>query len=109
MELTTTCPSCGEPVNVLLPWHPQWALHPGETLREVLADRGITQTEFAAATGYTQKHISRIMTEHAAVTAQSAVRFERALGIPADFWMNLQSRYDVAVARVDVAVGAIVD
>jgi addiction module HigA family antidote len=77
-----------------------WRVHPGVTLREILESSGITQRTVALEMGVTQKHLNFVVQGKAAITAQFAVRLERALGVPtAEFWMSLQTNYDLRKAR----------
>lgn len=81
-------------------FHPDWRNHPGETLRDVLAERGISQTYLAWAMDYTLKHVNRVIQGSASITATFAVRLENALGQPsAEFWMQRQVTYDLHAAR----------
>ena len=73
---------------------------PGETLREILETSGITQRTLALEMGVTQKHLNFVVQGKASITAQFAVRLERALGVPsAEFWMGLQTNFDLHRAR----------
>lgn len=76
-----------------------WTVPPGETLREALDERGMSQRYLAFATGYTQKHINQIVQGHARITVEAALRFERELDISARFWLHLQADYDLDLAR----------
>lgn len=69
-------------------------IHPGETLKEVLEDRGMTQLELSIRTGVTPKHISTIVSGEKNISASFAKKLEYALNIDAEFWMNLQTAYD---------------
>ena len=82
-------------------------IHPGEDLAEILEDLEITQRQFAMAIGVSQSRINRIINRRSPVTADMAVRFGRAFGQSAEFWMNLQQMYDLEVARAAVDVSAI--
>jgi HTH-type transcriptional regulator/antitoxin HigA len=82
-----------------------WTVHPGETLREALAERSMSQSYFAWATGYSQKHINQIIKGHAGISAEAALRFERELDIPARFWMHMQADYELDVARGITPIG----
>lgn len=78
---------------------PKWAVHPGRVLREVLHEKGMSQIELARRTAYTPKHISRIINGKARVTGESAIRFERVLGVSASFWLAMQGNYEIDQAR----------
>lgn len=69
------------------------AFHPGEYLKDELDTRGISQAQLAREIGMTPSVLNEIIKGKRAVTAEYALLFEAALGIEADFWINLQSRY----------------
>jgi len=69
-------------------------IHPGESLFEVLEDREMSQKELAIRTGKTEKHISTVVNGIKPISVTFAKKLEYALGIEAEFWMNLQSNYD---------------
>ena len=73
---------------------PDFIIHPGETLSEVLEDRGMTQRDLAVRTGVTEKHVSTVINGKKNISAAYARKLEYALGIEAAFWMNLQAGYD---------------
>ena len=75
------------------------AIHPGETLAEELEARALTQKELAAAMGRPPGLVSEIIRGRRAITADTAVQLEDALGLPAQFWLNLQTQYDLVGAR----------
>lgn len=72
---------------------------PGETLQEVLDDRQMSQAELAERTGRPKKTINEIIKGKAAITPETALQFERVLGISAGFWNKLESNYRESVAR----------
>ena len=74
---------------------------PGETLLEVLEDRAISQSELSARTGRPKKTINEIVKGKAAITPDTALQFERVLGIPAAFWSSLEKNYRERVARLE--------
>jgi HTH-type transcriptional regulator/antitoxin HigA len=78
---------------------PGWAIHPGEILREELAERGLSQAAFAAQIGRPAQMVSEIITGKKGVTPQTALDFELALGIQADFWVHVQADHDLNAAR----------
>ena len=69
------------------------AVPPGATIREQLADRDMSQKEFASRMGLSQKHISQLINGEVRLTPDVAVRLESVLGIPAQFWNNLEAIY----------------
>lgn len=77
--------------NNLTPFEP---FHPGEVLREELAERGITQTQLAKQMGIGVSLLNEIINGKRDISAEYALLLEAALGIDADFWLNLQRAYD---------------
>lgn len=75
------------------------AIHPGELLSEELEVREMSQRALAEAIGRPAQAINEIVRGKKAITAETAIQLEDALGIPAHFWLNLQSDYELAVAR----------
>ena len=70
--------------------------HPGEMLRaEFLDPLGITQTAFAAHLGVSFPRLNEIIKGRRSVTPDTALRLARVLGMPADFWLGLQSDWDL--------------
>lgn len=72
-------------------------IHPGETILEMIQDRNISQKELAIRTGFTEKHVSTVINGQKNISAEFAMRLEYALGVPASFWRNLQTNYDLEV------------
>ena len=70
-------------------------IHPGETIAEILDERKISQKELAFRTGFSEKHISTVINGEKSVSAELATKLEYALDIPASFWRNLQTNYDL--------------
>ncbi len=77
------------------------AIPPGETIKEQLDERGMTQKEFAARMGYSQKHISQLINGQVRLMDDTAQRLENVLGIPATFWLNLENNYRLALHKVE--------
>lgn len=80
-------------------WSPTWAVSPGEVLTEALEERGMSQAELGRRMARPLKTISEIATGKAAITPETAIQLERALGISAGMWLGLESRYREARAR----------
>ena len=75
------------------------AIHPGEFLKEILDDRGISQAQFARAIGVAPMRISHVVKGTRPVTAELALLFGRALGQSPQYWLNLQATYDLKIAE----------
>jgi addiction module HigA family antidote len=82
-------------------FRPDYAIPPGETLVEVLAERGMSQAELARRTGLSTKHINQIVLGAATLSADTALRFEFVTGVSAQVWTALESAYQVAQTRQD--------
>ena len=74
-------------------YHPDTVSAPGETLEEVHVDRQMSPADLAARIGRPVKTINEIIEGKAALTPETALQLERALGVPASFWINLERNY----------------
>jgi addiction module HigA family antidote len=76
-------------------------IHPGEILlEEFLAPLEISQYRLAATIGVPARRINEIVHGKRSISPDTALRLSRALGTSDRFWLNLQNRYDLDVARV---------
>ena len=82
---------------------PGYAVPPGETLIDVLEERGMSQAELARRTDLSPKHINQIAKGRVPISADVALRLERATGVPARLWLNLEIGYQERRARLDDA------
>lgn len=82
-------------------------IHPGEHLAEIMEELRITQYRLAKAVGVPQIRIHDIVHCRRSITADTALRIGRALGMTPEFWLNLQRMYDLDVARAKTDVSAI--
>ncbi|HVZ47490.1 MAG TPA: HigA family addiction module antitoxin [Gemmatimonadaceae bacterium] len=74
--------------------------HPGEMLlEEFLRPLGVTQVEFAERIGVSFPRLSQIIHGKRAITPDTALRLEQALGMDAQVWLNLQVAWDLYHAR----------
>ena len=73
---------------------------PGEHLRDELAERGWTVTEFAEIIGRPIQAVSEILNAKKEITPETAISFSQALGTSAEFWLNLQMAYKLHIQRV---------
>ena len=77
-------------------------IHPGITLREdFMEPLDLSANGLAEALGVPQNRISDIVRGRRGITADTALRLEHAFGVSADFWLNLQSHYELEIARRD--------
>ena len=82
-------------------YHSNYAVHPGSTLEDELNYLGISQVELAARSGLTKKHINEIIKKKASISPETALKFEKVLGLKASFWLAYQRNYDEATARIE--------
>ncbi len=75
------------------------SLHPGEVLTEELATRGETKSAFAIRIGLYPSHFSDLLKGKRDMSAAIAVKLEKELDIPAEFWLGLQMDYDLSKER----------
>lgn len=73
-------------------------LHPGEVLADELAELGITPTELSRQIGVPPKRIARIIRGERAITGATALRLGHWFRTSGDFWLNLQTAYDLRTA-----------
>lgn len=91
------------------------AVHPGEVLKDELDGLGVSPTEFARQIDVPPNRVSQIIAGKRAVTGDTALRFGHWFGTEPQFWLNLQSAYEIrvaeekagrAIARLPVRAGA---
>ncbi|MDO5682156.1 MAG: HigA family addiction module antitoxin [Propionibacteriaceae bacterium] len=79
-------------------------IHPGEILMEdFIEPLGITQHKLSVSIGVPPRRINEIVHGKRAITADTALRLGKYFGIDAQFWLNLQSRYEIELAQDRVA------
>ena len=75
-------------------------IHPGEILEEVfLKPMGISQYRVAKDISVPPRRINEIIHKKRSITADTALRLGRFFGIPPQFWLNIQSRYDLEITE----------
>lgn len=77
-------------------------IHPGEFLRETLDQMALTQAALAEAIGVSAMRVSHLLKCDRPVTAELALRLGRALGQTPRYWLNLQTTYDLKVAKTEM-------
>jgi len=83
-----------------LTMHPSLAVHPGDWLKtEIVEAHGVTINRLAESFHVSRQAISNLLNGRAALSAEMAIRFEKAFGIAADTLMRMQTAYDLAQAR----------
>jgi antitoxin HigA-1 len=77
------------------------AVHPGRFLKRELTSRGLSANRLALDLGVPSGRITDILNARRAISADTAVRLGRYFGNNAQFWLDLQSQYDIAVIERD--------
>jgi HTH-type transcriptional regulator/antitoxin HigA len=80
---------------------PVVAICPGESIKEYLEVLGMTQGELATRLGITPKHLGDILKGNSPITYETALKLELVIGPSADFWINLESNYQLDKARIE--------
>lgn len=79
-------------------------IHPGEVLmQDFIEGFGITQNKLAVSIGVPPRRINEIVHGKRAITADTALRLGRFFGVDPQFWLNLQSQYELELAQDRVA------
>lgn len=80
------------------------AIHPGEFLAEILEELGISQASFARVIGVSPMRITHVIKGARPVTAELALLFGRAFDQSPQYWLNLQSDYDLKTAEASIGL-----
>ena len=75
------------------------AIHPGEHLAEELSELGMSAAELARRLDVPTNRITEIMNGRRAITGDTALRLAHFFGMSAEFWLNLQSLYEIRLAQ----------
>jgi addiction module HigA family antidote len=78
---------------------PRPAIHPGEILADELAELGITPTELSRQIRVPPNRLSQIIHGRRGITGDTALRLGHWFGTNPQFWLNLQSAYELRLAE----------
>jgi antitoxin HigA-1 len=78
---------------------PRTPIHPGEILADELEEIGLSAKKLADVIEVPPNRLYQVLAGKRNVTADTALRLAQYFGISADFWMNLQSAYELDLAR----------
>jgi addiction module HigA family antidote len=78
------------------------AVHPGRILRRELIARNLSANKLALALRVPSGRITQILNGKRGITAETALRLSIFFGNSAQFWMNLQTRYELAAAEHEI-------
>jgi addiction module HigA family antidote len=75
------------------------AIHPGEHLAEELKERGMSAAELARQLDVPTNRVTQILNRQRGITGDTALRLAHFFGTTAEFWLNLQSLYEIRLAE----------
>lgn len=76
------------------PFDPNWRVHPGETVNEIIEDFHLSQRVAAKALGVTEQYLSDIIEGRRGISPRIATRLAGVFGPSAGFWMRMQANCD---------------
>ena len=82
-------------------------IHPGRILKRELSARNLSANKLALALRVPSGRITQILNGKRSISAETALRLSRYFGTSAQFWLNLQTRYDLAVLENNI--GPVID
>jgi len=82
-------------------YNPNIAIHPGNTLRDILESVSMSQTDLAERTGLTLKTVNEIIQGKNPVTPETALKLSAVFGMSSNFWNNLERNYQESLARIE--------
>lgn len=80
---------------------PDWVSPPGDTIFDLIEERGWTKGELAKRLGYTNQHIMQLINGDLAITHEVALQLEQVLGSTAGFWLAREAKYREHRTRLD--------
>lgn len=82
-------------------FEPDYAIPPGQTLREVMESLNMSQKELAIRTGLTVQSLNRIFKGNQPISYETVSKLELATGVPARMWNNLEAQYREQLAKAN--------
>ncbi|GAA2095726.1 HigA family addiction module antitoxin [Actinomadura alba] len=86
-------------------YEPDYAVPPGETIREFLDELGMTQRQLAARLALSLKHVNQLIQGLVPLSPEVAARLELVTGMPARLWNRLEADYQTAQVRLPAKRG----
>jgi len=77
-------------------------IHPGRILKREMSARGLSANNLSLSLRVPSGRITQILNEKRGISAETALRLARYFGNSSQFWINLQSRYDLAVVEQNI-------
>jgi len=88
--------------NRVYEYRPDYAIHPGEYIAELLEAKGMKQTELALRLGVTTKHLNNIINGKAQITPEMAKSLQNVFNYPSKYWLSLQATFDVTTHENEI-------
>lgn len=89
--------------DLAAPFAPDWVSPPGESILDIIEERGWTQAELSQRLGFSPKHVNQLIKGKVPLTEEAAIRLERVLGSTVGFWLAREARYRERCARLEAA------
>src|SRR5437016_5104459 len=86
------------------PFLPDYAVHPGETLRDTLKAKRMSVKKLSDRTRVPRKNLAEIVQGKRSIDEGTAIALSQALGVPATFWLNMQVNFTKTTERLARAV-----
>ncbi len=80
---------------------PDWVSPPGDTIQDIIEEKGWTQASLAERLGYSEKHVNQLIKGKVPLTEDAAIRLERVLGSTVRFWLAREAEYRESSARLE--------
>ncbi|MES2178229.1 MAG: helix-turn-helix domain-containing protein [Gemmatimonadota bacterium] len=75
------------------PFRPDWVSVPGDTIADLLEERGWSQQDLATRTGFTKKHVNDLVRGKVPISPEAAQRLSTVLGSTTEFWLTREAKY----------------
>jgi HTH-type transcriptional regulator/antitoxin HigA len=85
-----------------IPYQPDTITPPGETLAELLEERGITEEDLAQRLGSSVEAIRTIIDGHTSIDVEMAEQLEKIVGVSAEYWLNHEAKYRASLLHKEV-------
>lgn len=92
-----------EPLGVGAPFAPDWVSPPGDTIVDLLEERGWTQQQLADRLGFSLKHVNQLIKGKVPLSEDAAIRLQNVLGASVGFWLSREAQYRERAALLDSA------
>ena len=86
----------------VVPFEPDWASPPGDTILDLLEELGWTREEFARRICYSLEHANRLISGDAPLTKDAALRLSCVLGSNEEFWLRREAHYRDDLGRLAI-------